>query len=387
MTEDRFGDFIGPMALMAQVRSAVPWIARLEAPPAPPGTRPSAVATGAMGWLSALRAATAVAATARPDPEERFDYACLCFAAHHATVASFVPTDVDSKIRGHAWHDEPDAARRGRLLDLALAATRWDVRPVSRRWVIAAGRTVSGHDGEWLGVIAGALGAALTHRDEPAAERCVAALDEELAREAQAFTAALATPGLDALRLAAVLTHNAGDLDQGLSYWRAILPTHPLRARYARLAHEGGDRHGGAFLRAAAIYKRVLAAEGHRNYPLREAKALRRDPDLLLPFAPLLDDWGRTLATHEALSGGDRDEILTTLVVGCRKVRGQAGYYRAIAGFVDAAGGADRAGRRLASGARKALDDPGLRKLIAVAQGSFESSLVKRMQQALTETR
>ncbi|MBA3848127.1 MAG: hypothetical protein H0X45_15970, partial [Planctomycetes bacterium] len=47
----------------------------------------------------------------------------------------------------------------------------------------------------------------------------------------------------------------------------------------------------------------------------------------------------------------------------------------------------DRAGRRLASGARKALDDPGLRKLIAVAQGSFESSLVKRMLQALTETR
>ncbi len=135
------------------------------------------------------------------------------------------------------------------------------------------------------------------------------------------------------------------------------------------------------------MYKRVLSAEGHRNYPLREVKALRRDADLLLPIAPFLDDWGRALATHEALSDGDRDEILATLVAGCRKVRGQAGYYRAIAGFVDAAGGIDRAGRKLASGARKALDDAELRKLVAVPRIAFESSLTKRMVQALAEAR
>jgi hypothetical protein len=31
------------------------------------------------------------------------DYFAVCMAAHHSTVATFVPTDVDSKIRGQLW--------------------------------------------------------------------------------------------------------------------------------------------------------------------------------------------------------------------------------------------------------------------------------------------
>jgi hypothetical protein len=35
-----------------------------------------------------------------------------------------------------------------------------------------------------------------------------------------------------------------------------------------------------------------LSAEGHRHYPLRRMKALRRAPATLLPLCPFLDDWG-----------------------------------------------------------------------------------------------
>ncbi len=34
--------------------------------------------------------------------EQLQDYFALCLACHHATVATFVPTDVDTKIRGIA---------------------------------------------------------------------------------------------------------------------------------------------------------------------------------------------------------------------------------------------------------------------------------------------
>lgn len=35
---------------------------------------------------------------------QRSTYFSLCLASHFATVATFVPTDVDSKIRGHCWY-------------------------------------------------------------------------------------------------------------------------------------------------------------------------------------------------------------------------------------------------------------------------------------------
>ncbi len=71
-----------------------------------------------------------------------------------------------------------------------------------------------------------------------------------------------------------------------------------------------------------------LSAEGHRHYPLRPVKALRRSPATLLPLCPFLDDWGAVVAKLE-----ENDEVLAALVTGCQKLKGQQGYYRAIAGM------------------------------------------------------
>ena len=76
----------------------------------------------------------------------------------------------------------------------------------------------------------------------------------------------------------------------------------------------------------------------------------------------------------------ERGELLAALIAGCRKVPGQLGYYRAMAGLQDAVGNLDVLTKHLPGAAVKALKDPELRKLIAVKQVSFESTLKKRTQ-------
>jgi hypothetical protein len=187
---------------------------------------------------------------------------------------------------------------------------------------------------------------------------------DELNREAMAFhhlRSLKSSPAVDSamLKLAAILTHNVGDVDQGLSYWKRdsdvynssssssaatwtpkeieIYKDNPTK--FSRLAHERFDRFGGEFGRAKNIYKALISSEGHRNYPLREAKCLRTSPDLMLPIGPWLESWGRIVATHPGLSMEDRVQITRQLIRGCDEdtkpwgVPNQQGYFRALYGI------------------------------------------------------
>ena len=175
---------------------------------------------------------------------------------------------------------------------------------------------LSGHDGEWLGVMVGAWGAFLRQGDFHRADEAEELILNELNREAAAFRylrSLPSSPNVDTilLKLAAIMTHNVGDVDQGLSYWlidgeipsSASEPTttivtdlklHPMKVGghvamekflcFSKLAHERYERFGGEFGRAKMLYKKLVSAEGHRNYPLREAKCLRKSPDFMLPI-------------------------------------------------------------------------------------------------------
>lgn len=130
---------------------------------------------------------------------------------------------------------------------------------------------------------------------------------------------------------------------------------------------------------AAKLYREVMAPEGHRNYPLREVKPLRRSADLLLPIAPFLDDWGATLSLHPALSDDDRAEVMDALVKGCRKIPGQLGYYRALAGWRETnERGYEKAAESIPNATRRDLRDAGMRQRLAVARVSFESAMKKK---------
>ena len=214
------------------------------------------------------------------------------------------------------------------------------------------------------------------------------AIDAELAREARAFDEVARDKGRETTlaALAAILTHNAGDVMQvlGSKHARHLPPA--VKLRFTDLARERFERYGGAFGRAAAVYRAVMAPEGHRNYPLRELKELRRSAELLLPIAPFLDEWGALLARWPGFDMVERANIVGGLVSGCRKIEGQEGYYRALAGFDRAfPGGLDSREliAHLGARVRSELKDAALRKKVAVRRESFESSCAKAVRAAL----
>lgn len=302
-------------------------------------------------------------------------------ACHHATVATFIPIDVDSKIRGVLWHQPMTPASRRRLFDLVLDALLWDISRISTRTTELSGvGPVSGHNGEMLGVMAGALGMFVQQKDDEYTHKAVEAIDAELNREAHEFKFALNQPGqeIDLLRLAMSLTHNCGDLDQGISFWPRNSICDSYRLLFGRLAHENTLPYGGIYQVAAQLYKGLLSAEGHRHYPLREIRCLRRSPDFLLPLAPFFDTWGERIATHPALSMDDRTEVLTALLRGCKKIKGQIGYYRAIRGFACGRSTLDKFALLIPSSIRHVLNEPEIKRQIGISRASFESSMRKR---------
>ena len=303
-------------------------------------------------------------------PEEQLqDYFALCLACHHATVATFVPTDVDTKIRGIVWREsrDPDVLRP--MLRLALASRDWTEEGISVRSV----RGVSGHNGEHWSAIAAGLGRMLELGDTASAEEAEAAIEAEIDREQAIFeeVAAERDTELDLLRLSMTLAHNRGDLTQGMSFWKKTPLTTPLIEHFAVR---------GRFTLAVRIYQHTgLSTEGHRNYPLRPVKALRRSPVTLLPLGPFLDEWGSVVVQLE-----ENSEVLAALVMGCKRVQGQQGYYRAIAGMLAASSGVfERAAARMPNSARSLLRDAEMRKLISVPRISFESMMRKRARTAL----
>ena len=383
-----FGGFIGPLRLVDQVRTTAPWLfdghAACPADPASVGERLWQHAEHPLGWFAILRQHRLVVAAESPTIEQWTDYFALCVACHFASCATWVPTDVDTKIRSHLWFMARPEAERDAMLRVALATLRWELRPVSTRHIPTAAGDISGHGGECLSVLLGGMLGMLKAGDAERARILHEAALAELQREAEGFVSVLGTRGreLDVLKLAAALTHNAGDVDQGLSAELGKKLGANERPLYARLAHGGDERFGGAFARAAKIYKALMAAEGHRNYPLREIRPLRRDPKLLFPIAPFLDDWGALLARHEGFNDADRAEVVGGLLLAPRRVTGQVGYYRALAGLgatLDGGLDAPAITNRLGSAAKKALKDAELRKLIAVPQHSFESSMKKKL--------
>lgn len=305
--------------------------------------------------------------------EQLQDYFALCLACHHATVATFVPTDVDTKIRGLAWRATRDSEALKPMMRLARDAREWTEEGISTRSV----RGVSGHDGERWSAIAGGLGRMLELGDTAAAEEAHAAIEAEIDRERAVFdqVAAERDGELDLLRLAMTMAHNRGDLTQGMSFWKKTPVTLPVMERLSQR---------GRFELAVRMYQDTgLSAEGHRHYPLRPVRALRRSPATLLPLCPFLDDWGGIAARLQ-----ESDEVLAALVTGCQKLAGQQGYYRAIAGMI-AASASDfaRAAERMPSATQRLLRASEMRKLIDVPRVSFESMMRKRARASLAKLR
>jgi len=383
----QFNGTIGPSNLLSLVRNTAPFLFALPRP-APPSGRLILMGADALGYVDILQHAENLEPARDPSTEQREDYFALCIASHHATVATFIPTDVDAKIRGTLWQQREDPQALRRMFDLSVQWLNWDISGISTRATELSGvGPVSGHNGEMLGVLAGALGGFLKNGDAEYAEKAAETIDGELKREAHEYRHVMEMKGreIDLLRLSSSLTHNVGDLDQGVSFWSNKEIYQPYRERFHRLAHENTASFGGTFQTAAKVYKKIMSAEGHRHYPLRAVKALRASPDFLLPLGPFFDDWGATIARHATLSVDDKADVLAALISGCKKIPNQLGYYRAISGFFSALTNKQQEEmiKRMPASLRQEAKEPEIRRHIALQKISFESGMRKRCLAAL----
>src|SRR4051794_18119026 len=148
---------IAPSLLLEQVKGTAPWAFAIEPK------------------LPAIKVLETT-----PEIEKRWlasgggeDYFVALLAAHFTTVATFCPTDVDARIREHAWSGlsrERLASAVARVEEVA----QWAVPPVTARHLVLGGEVLAGHQGEWFSVMAGALGRALAISDTAIVERTTA---------------------------------------------------------------------------------------------------------------------------------------------------------------------------------------------------------------------
>jgi len=392
---DYFDGMIGPKNLLGLVHNTAEFLFQdlRESPPLPVAPSPSlaALAASPYGFIDILRRAAEFPWDRVPEKALYADYFALCLSAHHATVATFVPTDVDSKIRGTLWYGVPSNLVRRQMLEVVLHALTWEVTCLSTRCNSHSGvGPVSGHNGEQLGVLSGALGAFLYAEDTTSVEQATSAIELELEREAHEFLFVAKQRGMEieALQLAASLTHNTGDLNQGIGYWKGVPSEVTYRERFEDFTKMRPGAYGGAFEMAAALYRSMVASEGHRHYPLRGVPALRRSRQLLLPLGPCLDDWGSMLGSTKLLNESERAEVLAALLYGCKKISGQIGYFRALSGMLESLGGSlDRVARHMPASTRAFLKDSEFRKKLSTRRISFESQLRKKTQEILASYR
>lgn len=366
---------IAPKALLEQVKNTAGWLWQIEE---------AAPALAVLDDLARIERDW----SGKAQPQDEHAYLRFLLTAHYVTVATFVPTDVDARIRHHEWMSLADAETLGRALDVVDAIAAWPAPVVSERTVTTVGGTFSGHDGEWFSVRAGALGRAIALGATSAVERLVAAIDAEVEREHAALVAAFAEVRTDeqvrrAMQLTTVVAHNLGDLSRVVEAWPKSADHAELRARFSRLGHADAAAGRAVFVTAGELNKELMARENHRFLPLRQPRALRRFRSLLLPMGPWFDAWGERVGRHEDLDERDRADVAAALVEihladpqaqGC--LRALAGLHRSVPG------GLDGLAQFMPARIRKEPSRGTIRDALGVSSDHFDAKVRRRFELA-----
>lgn len=295
----------------------------------------------------------------------------MCVSAHFATVATFVPTDVDNQIRFKLWHPTLDGETLEKMVVTVEESLLWDVLPVTTRFVTSPvkGDAISGHHGEWFSIAAGAYGA--TRKKDPRrAKDILQKIVCEIEREGRVLSElADAQDGRGVLCASMLIAHNLGDLNRVIEMW-GIEEGDPLFEAAAR--PQDKNYLNGVFRISAELNRLYMANENHRHFTLRAPKALRRDPSLLLPLGPYFDQWGKNLVKSGLLTDVELGIVAEALIDGWVKLPETVGYARAIAGMEEALGGPRELGKLLPSRLAKQMQTGKMRTIISMPQEKFE---------------
>jgi hypothetical protein len=298
----------------------------------------------------------------------------LCLLAHHTTVATFVPTDVDVHIRFKLWHPSLQTETMEAMAKVVLESQSWDPRPVSAR-VIESPRTgerLSGHSGEWFSTAAAAYGALQRRSPELAAEIAGVIL-REIDRECQIYLDfKKARDGIGLLKASTIIAHNLGDLDRVIDQWN-LSDDDALKKAVYKAGHTSVPRFGNALIQGGLLNKNFMALENHRHLVLRAPRALRKNAEYLIPIGPFFDNWGATLARHPGLTPREVGEIVEALVIGWEKLPKSVGYARALSGILENfSGGLRELALHIPAKTLRTLKAGTLRTLCVVPKKRFE---------------
>lgn len=367
---------IDPRLLVDQVKNTVPFVFE-------PGFEPSPRAP----HLRALRAfdvSGEIPGVDLQSPEGLY-YLNLC--AHHASVAGFVPTDVDVHIRQKMWQPTLSSDSLRRMVESVIESAQWSERQVSSRGLVDpfdSARTLSGHQGEWLSTAAAAYGALLRRPEESTDHRhtVMSMILSEVEREAAIYAYYRSQrQGIELLKAATLIAHNLGDLDRVIEAW-AMPSGDPLKQAVYKLgqAPEGATRASEArtlCAEAGELNRRFMANENHRHFALRPVRCLRRRAEFLLPIPPFLEEWGERLARSTDLVESEKSEIASALVLGFQKLGGAViGYARALVGLERGfVGGASRLQKLMPSRLERELRGGALRRAMSESESTFVARL------------
>ncbi len=312
------------------------------------------------------------------------EYFQLCISAHFATVASFVPTDVDNQIRFKLWHPSLETRVIEQMLSATLEFYTWDFKPVSTRWVESRSGSLSGHHGEWFSIVVAAYGA--LRRRVPSLSKEVAGLIlKEIERERDVYEdLRRERDGIGVLKAATLIAHNLGDLDRVMEMW-GLGEEDFLRQGVSGLVN-GVQK---SLLQAGLLNKSTMAIENHRHFSLRKPRCLRKSADFLLPIGPFFDEWGARLVRCPDLSPEDLSEVVDALVAGWERLGGETvGYARALSAMLEHfPGGPHALTRYLPASVNRALKAGVLRNLISVPRARFEQQWMKKALSTCLELR
>ena len=291
------------------------------------------------------------------------EYFRLCLASHMATVASYVPTDVDNQIRFRLWHPSVSQPSLKAMVETVLESLDWDYRVLSSRWIVSpSGQILAGHHGEWLGVAVGAYGA--TWRQLPSLAQAIKnKILTEIQRQLKVYDECKkAREGIKQLKASALIAHNLGDFDRVLEMWN--------------LSQDQDFKNavGATGFEARRMNKAYMSDENHRHIGLRAARALRKSEDLLLPIGPFFDEWGSRLARHPDLSFEEVADVVRHLIDAWERLSpGNVGYARALAGVIESfPGGQNELSRYLPVKVERNLKAGLLHGLCSVPRHRFE---------------
>lgn len=363
---------IAPATLLGQVKNTASWLFEL------PEARLAAAILEDVATAEKTRSAM---------DAEAARYLRFLLAAHYATVATFVPTDVDARIRHHFWQavSDPEALLAACAVVDEVAA--FDPRVVSERVLDTKHGPVSGHDGEWFSVRAGALGRAVALGATSLEASLFEAIDAEVEREATILQDAFANErepgGVErVLRAITIVAHNLGDLSRVAELLGPVALGRGAE-RFVRLGHADAPHAREVFTRAGILNKALMARENHRFLPLRKPRALRASRALLLPIGPWFDDWGERVARAPGLEERDHGEVVAALLDVHANDPEASGCLRALAGLHRSLrGGLDAIASELPARIRKDIARGPVREAIGIAREHFDARMRKRYELA-----